>query len=182
MSLLVHSGKHVAAAEGTQMCTWNTDQSGKEWNMRRIQRITPRFTVCFAVVVAAIVAVAVQAESRSAGAAAFKPVQPIEKMMEGQKKLFGEIKDGILDGKYKEAATSAWILAEVANANQFQHTAPEYKKLASTMSRQCAELAEALGRRAQASSGNSDQDKQLRDSVSQIGRTCGACHDTFRKD
>ncbi len=105
-------------------------------------------------------------------APAFTPVQSVHDMMEGQKKLYEEIKDGVLDKQWEDAARSAWILAEIANVNQYQNAAGEYKGLARQMSEDCAKLAQALKKR------EADAAKQL---VQQVGQTCSACHNKFRK-
>ena len=103
---------------------------------------------------------------------AFKPAQPIEKMMEGQKKLHGQIKAGLLDKAWEDAEVSAWILAEVANANQFQHESGEYKKLAARMSTQCVELAGLLRKR---------DERKAMEQFSSVSQTCTSCHDRFAK-
>lgn len=105
-------------------------------------------------------------------AQAYKPAQKLEQMMEGQKKLFGEIKAGILDESWDDAIIKTWILAEVANANQFQNSHAKYKKLASRMSEQCADLASTLKKH---------DSKAAMQKFSAVGKTCGACHDQFGK-
>lgn len=102
----------------------------------------------------------------------FKPAQQLEQMMEGQKKLFGEIKAGILDEAWDDAIVKAWILAEVANANRFQNDHPDYRKHAGRMSEQCADLAATLKKR---------ESKAAMEKFSAVGKTCGACHDQFGK-
>lgn len=114
------------------------------------------------------------AEPKSGGAhKAFKPAQPLEAMMEGQAFLYKGIKDAMLDKNWKDAAKSAWILAEVANANQYQNDDGKYQGFASQMSHQCVELAKALKKKDEAAA---------KDLVSKVGATCGACHDAFKKD
>lgn len=109
----------------------------------------------------------------SAAPASYKPVQSVHQMMEGQNKLFREIKASVIDNSMKDAMLSAWILAEVANSNQYQHDDPEYRKLAVRMSEQCAELGRILKK---------GEQKAAMEQVSAIGQTCGACHDKFKKD
>jgi len=92
-------------------------------------------------------------------------------MMEGQAKLWGEIKDGILDSNWKAAEKSAWLLAEVSNVNQYQHEAADYKGWAKQMSDQCVELAGVLKKKDAAKS---------RDLVSKIGNTCSECHNKYK--
>lgn len=103
--------------------------------------------------------------------AKFKPVQSIHDMMEGQKKLWTEIREGILDKQWDEASKSAWILAEIANVNQYQHESKEYKGYARKMSSNCAKLAKLLKKR---------EEKSAKMMVTQIGETCSACHDQFK--
>jgi hypothetical protein len=105
-------------------------------------------------------------------ARAFKPVQPLEKMMEGQKKLYGEIKEGILDESFGPAAESAWILAEMANVNHYQKEDSAYQSFADRMSADCVSLAKALEKK---------DASAAKDLVTRIGKTCGACHDQFQK-
>ncbi len=119
----------------------------------------------------------VSAQAQPQGAAveappAFKPAQPLEQMMEGQNKLFKEIRAGILDKTWKESSLSAWILAEMANANQYQNDNPDYRRMAAKMSEQCVELAKLLK--------NKDEQGAM-SQVSAIGQTCQACHDKFKK-
>jgi cytochrome c556 len=102
----------------------------------------------------------------------YKPVQSIEQMMEGQKRLFDDIKEAIGAKEWDEAATSAWILAEVANANRYQREDPAYQDFAEQVSTQCKQLAQLATKRDDASS---------RAAVNTIGKTCNACHEQFQK-
>src|SRR5262245_7268415 len=77
-------------------------------------------------------------------ATAFKPVMSVHDMMEGQNKLFGEITDGITDKKFRDAAKGAWLLAEIANVNQYQHDDEAYRNFARKMSADTVTLALAL--------------------------------------
>lgn len=135
-------------------------------------------TLCIVAAVAIAAAgliVTAQAEPKTATsepAPAYKPAQPIEKMMRGQDKLFKEVRAGILDQKWKDASLSAWILAEIANANQYQNDDPEYRKYAARMSEQAVELAGMLSKQ---------DEKGAMSQVSAIGQTCQACHDKFKK-
>ncbi|HKQ50647.1 MAG TPA: cytochrome c [Phycisphaerae bacterium] len=107
-----------------------------------------------------------------AATVAFKPVQPLEKLMEGQKKLHAEIKDAILDKAWEEAQVSAWLLAEIANVNHYQKPDPEFRALATKMSGECVELANLLAKRDQ---------KGAMEQYTRIGKTCGACHEKYEK-
>ncbi len=103
----------------------------------------------------------------------FKPVQPIQQMMAGQRKLYAEIKDGILDKTWEEAASSAWILAEISNVNHYQNDAPEYQKFADRLSADAVSLARILEKK--------EQPAAL-EAAAKIGQTCSACHDKFKKE
>lgn len=111
-------------------------------------------------------------DPKPAAARAYKPVQPIHEMMEGQKKLFGEIKDGLLDKQWNKASQSAWILAEVANANSYQHDAADYQAWAAKMAQDCVTLAQNLKKKDEAGA------KEL---ITKVGQTCQACHDKYQK-
>ncbi len=102
----------------------------------------------------------------------YKPVQPIEHMMEGQKKLFGDIKLALHEKDWDEASTSAWILAEIANSNHYQRDDANYQKFADQLSSQCVELAGLAEKREEAAA---------RERVNTIGQTCNACHDQYQK-
>lgn len=110
---------------------------------------------------------------QAATAKPFKPVQPIGVLMDGQKKLFGEIREGIVDEKWDDAATSAWILAEMANVNHYVRDVPQYQQFADQLSDTASTLAKALKKK------DGAQAKQM---VGEIGKTCKACHDQYKKD
>jgi hypothetical protein len=103
----------------------------------------------------------------------FKPIEPLPEMMAGQRKLYTEIKDGILDKTWEEAATSAWILAEIANANQYQRNDQDYRKFAGRLSKEAVTLAKQLKK---------PDERGAKETVARIGRTCKACHEQFKKD
>ena len=104
-------------------------------------------------------------------AQAFKPVQPIHEMMEGQGKLFGEIREGILDKEWKAASRSAWLLAEISNVNRYQHDDAEYKGYAKAMSAQAVELAKLLKKEDEAGS---------KAAARKISQSCSACHEKYK--
>jgi hypothetical protein len=106
-----------------------------------------------------------------AASTAFKPVQPLETLMEGQKKLHAEIKEAIMDKAWEEAQVSAWLLAEIANVNHYQKPDPEFRTLAKRMSDECVELANLLAKRDQ---------KAAMDQFIRIGKTCGSCHEIYQ--
>ncbi len=133
------------------------------------------YTKTAVVIVVVFSAAALLAWGQSPPAASshsFKPVQPLKRLMEGQEQLMGRIKDAIQDKTWDEAQTSAWILAEMANVNQYQKPDPEFQALALKMSGQCVELAKVLKKRDQ---------KAAIDQSQSIGQTCKNCHETFRK-
>lgn len=102
----------------------------------------------------------------------FKPVMSVEKLMEGQGRLFKDVKDQVLDNSWKDAETSAWLLAELANVNHYQSPDPKYRRYADRMSDECVKLARSLGRRDEAAA---------RASVTALGERCQDCHSDFRK-
>jgi hypothetical protein len=85
----------------------------------------------------------------------------------------GRIKDEIQDKSWQEAQVSAWILAEMANVNQYQKPDAEFQALALKMSGQCVELAKILKRRDQ---------KAAIDQAQSVGQTCKSCHEKYRKN
>lgn len=118
------------------------------------------------------VALVAWGQSPPAAAPAFKPVQSLGMLMGGQDKLMGRIKDAILDKAWEDAESSAWLLAEIANVNQYQKDDPDYRALASRMSGECVELAKVLKKR---------DAKAAKDHVQLIGQTCKSCHEKFEK-
>ncbi|MCK6457217.1 MAG: hypothetical protein L6Q92_11905 [Phycisphaerae bacterium] len=124
-----------------------------------------------------ITALALAAMNAPAGAGAdpkpaFQPALPLERLMEGQGQLYKHLKEAVLDGKAKEARTYAWILAELANVNRQHAKSPRYDEFASTMSRECARLADLLKGR---------DTKPGVPVVSEIGKVCESCHNEFAK-
>lgn len=102
---------------------------------------------------------------------AFKPVQDIEHQMAGQGKLYGDLKDAIIDESWGDAETMAWLLAELANVNHFQSTDSRYQKFADSMSTDCVALAKVVKKR---------DKKEARDALTSLGNRCKACHDVFK--
>lgn len=104
--------------------------------------------------------------------AAFKPAMELEQLMECQNRLFKEVKDGLLDKKWKQASESAWVLAELANVNQYHNENSDYRGHAKKMMEECVTLAKALKKQDEAAS---------KEAVKSVGNACGACHDQFKK-
>ena len=102
----------------------------------------------------------------------YKPVQNVERMMGSQKKIMQDIKTCIDEKSWRDGATSAWILAEMANSNHYQRDDAAYQKFADDMSGQCVELAKLM-KKADAGA--------CKEQVNKIGKTCNACHDQFKK-
>jgi len=102
----------------------------------------------------------------------FKPVMNLEQLMEGQGQLFKAIKDGLADQEWDETKHDAWMLAELANTNQYHRKEAKYRELAQKMSDQTVELAKLLGKR------KADEAKAQ---MSQIGQTCKSCHEAYKK-
>jgi len=111
-------------------------------------------------------------KTKPAAARPFKPVTNVEQLMEGQEKLFTEIKDGVLDGAWDECATSAWLLAELANVNHYQTDKPDYQRFADNMAAECQALAKVLKKR------NADDAKAQ---ITKVANCCKACHDVHKK-
>jgi hypothetical protein len=111
-------------------------------------------------------------EPKSGAAKPFKPVQNMDRQMEGQKKVFSQIKDCIAEKSWKDGERYAWILAELANVNHYQRDNAEYQAFADQMSAQCIELAKNLKQR---------DEKAAKESYNQVGQTCGACHKKFQE-
>lgn len=102
----------------------------------------------------------------------FKPVLPLDALMNGQKKLFTDAQDAMLDKAWDEAETAAWLLAEIANVNRYQKDDPEYGKLAKRVSTEAVALAKRFKKQ---------EAQAAKDSLTRISRTCQACHDKFAK-
>lgn len=113
------------------------------------------------------------AKVKAAGQAPpFKPVMNVHDMMEGQNKLFGEITDAITDKKFRDAAKAAWLLAEIANVNQYQHDEAAYRAFAKKMSEDCVTLARALKKQ---------DEKASIEARRLVGQSCQSCHDQYKK-
>jgi len=102
----------------------------------------------------------------------FKPVQDVERVMESQDALFKEIKDAMLEKAWSDAETAAWILAEMANVNQYHSKEAKYQELADKMATQCVDLAKLLRKR---------KGDEAKEQVTQLSQTCKACHDQYKK-
>lgn len=104
---------------------------------------------------------------------AFKPVQSLERQMESQGQLFGDLKDSIIDKAWDEAETMAWLLAELGNVNHFQSTDSQYQEFADLMSADCVALAKNLKKH------NMTEAKKA---LTTVSNRCKACHKVFKKD
>ena len=102
----------------------------------------------------------------------FKPMMNVEQLMEGQEQLFKSIKDGIADKSWDESKNAAWMLAELANTNQYHHKDVKYRELAQKMADDTVELAKLLGKH------KADESKAQFTKVSQ---SCKSCHDAYKK-
>jgi len=112
------------------------------------------------------------AEPPAHGAKPFRPVQPLKMLMQGQNTLHDEIKTAIADKNFKDGERLSWVLAEIANVNQYQRENPAYQTLADQMSHQCVEMAQSL---------HNKDEKGAKEHFAEVGKTCGACHDQFAK-
>lgn len=111
-------------------------------------------------------------DTKPAPARPFKPIMTVEQLMEGQDKLYAEIKDGITDKAWAEAETSAWMLAELANVNHYQSDKLDYRKHADAMAAECQALAKVLRKRDAAAA---------QAQAAKISENCKACHEQFKK-
>ncbi|MBK8268917.1 MAG: cytochrome c [Planctomycetes bacterium] len=102
----------------------------------------------------------------------FKPVMDVHQQMECQGGLFKQVKEGLLDKKWRPAADAAWMLTELGNINQYQHEDAQYIKFAKAMSDDCATLAKALKKKDEAAA---------KEALKLVGQRCGDCHDQFKK-
>ena len=102
----------------------------------------------------------------------FKPVQNVERVMESQDVIFKEIKDAMLEKEWRDAEGAAWMLAEMANVNQYHSKDAKYQDLAAKMSTQCVDLAKLLRKR---------KGDEAKEQVTQITQTCKTCHDQYKK-
>jgi cytochrome c556 len=137
------------------------------------KRSTPWFRIIVVLPAAAALTLIARADPPPASTSpkSFKPVQSVEHLMEGQDKLYEEIKEGIIDKTWKPAQTSAWLLAELANVNQFQSNESKYQELAVRMSNECVELAAFLRKR---------DESAAKSQITRISQTCKACHDAYQ--
>lgn len=102
----------------------------------------------------------------------FKPVQDVERVMESQDELFKEIKDAILEKEWRDGESAAWMLAEMANVNQYHSKEAKYQELAGKMVGQCVDLAKTLRKR---------KGDEAKEQVTQLSQTCKSCHDQYKK-
>ncbi|MFO0972927.1 MAG: hypothetical protein U1A27_05755 [Phycisphaerae bacterium] len=104
----------------------------------------------------------------------FKPVATVEHLMEGQEMAFKSLKAAVLGSKWRDARSSAWLLAELANVNRQHARTPRYAELSGKMVDACIAVAEQIKPR------QADADAAKK-GVSEIAATCKSCHDEFRK-
>jgi hypothetical protein len=102
----------------------------------------------------------------------FKPVLDLHDQMECQGGLFKQIKENMLDKKWRPASEAAWLLAELGNVNQYQHEDAAYGKIAKAMSDECVTLAKALKKK---------DETAAKESLKLVGQHCGTCHDQYKK-
>ncbi len=112
------------------------------------------------------------------GTPAFKPVMPVESLMEEQDRHFEAMVDLLRDPSAEDwdhrVRHAALALAEMANVNGYQDLAqrePRYRELAGQLKAQSLRFAELTGGR---------KVQEARSLAKQINSTCKACHDRFR--
>ncbi len=132
-----------------------------------------------ALVLAGLVMVIISVVPRDATASAAgllgpgQPVAPEEMLMLWHDRAYGQLKLAILKKKAQRGVEQAWLLAELANANQGHNNDPRYKAFAASLSKLAADAAGAL------------QDEKFdpaKDLLRQMDQQCTACHDQFRND
>lgn len=118
----------------------------------------------------------VYSEEKAAAAAEppFKPVSPVEPLMEAQEEQFNAIKKQLsAAGKedFKAIERYAYVLAELCNVNHYQSEKDDYRKWAF----EARDLSVALAKAAKAK----EVDK-AKDTFKQIYTKCGECHDKYK--
>lgn len=104
----------------------------------------------------------------------YKPVAPVDPLMEAQEQSFAAIRKQLgATGKedFKVIERHAYILAEMCNVNHYQSEKADYKKWAF----EARDLAVSLAKAAKAK----EVDK-AKDLAKQIHTKCGECHDVYK--
>ena len=108
---------------------------------------------------------------QSAKAKPFKPVAPLEVLMEGVDDYFLDFEDNIKDKKYKSMKKDALMLAEFFNIAFHHKTEKDWQKLSQEQIAQFQEFSEASAKK---------NDQALASLFKKIDATCEACHDKYR--
>jgi len=104
---------------------------------------------------------------------AFKPVQPVAQIMEGQDLLLNGVKFAVKNGKWSDAIAQAWVLAELGNVNTQHARDGQYAEFARAMSDASSELARTLMKK------NVDEAKK---GISAVAARCEACHQKYAEE
>lgn len=102
----------------------------------------------------------------------YKPALNVESLMEGQDFTFRGLKKSVTASKWHDATVSAWILAELANANIHHAKDDQYAQFAEKMSQTCAEAAKIFKKH---------DTEEVKKAVADINTACKNCHDQYRK-
>ncbi len=105
--------------------------------------------------------------------APFKPVAPLEFLMEGVKDHFEALTNGIGTAKPKDLKKDALILAELFNVVRFHQPQKDFTGWATSNREAFLRLS------ADTTKGNASALKAACDA---IGKTCKACHDKYRDE
>lgn len=104
----------------------------------------------------------------------YKPVSPVEPLMEAQEDQFNAIKKQLVAaGKedWKLVQRHAFVLAELCNVNHYQSEKDDYRKWAFEARDLCVELAKAA---------KAKDAPKAKDLFKQIHTRCGQCHDVYK--
>lgn len=102
-----------------------------------------------------------------------EPVAPEGILMIWHDRAYGQLKLAILKKKAQRGIEHAWLLAELANANQGHNADPQYKAFAASLSKLAADAAGAL---------KEEKFGPARELLKQMDQQCTACHDQYRTD
>ena len=118
-----------------------------------------------------------RADSAQDAPKTFKPVAPIESLMEGQEVQFEQIGELIADKEVRfrtnKIRLAGELLAEFANVNIYHVAKEDYQGWATKVRDLSMALAEEAKKRRSA-----DEDK-MKELVKQIETNCNACHDVY---
>lgn len=134
-------------------------------------------TVCLLSACAWCLVLVARADSAQDAPKAFKPVAPLESLMEGQEAQFEQIGELMADKEVRfrtnKIRLAAELLAEFANVNVHHNAKADYQGWAGTV----RDLSMALA--TEAKKGRSADEDKMKELVKQIETNCNACHDVY---